>query len=777
MNKNIILFLFVFIIQLITAQNSTQYKVIDVVTQEPIPHCMIICTDVENNSFTTISLSDGTFQIVQDSISFVEITHLQYETKKIHFSELKKNKRVFLKEKKIELEKVVVYSTHKQTNTGNVYVYTPAHSTSSISIIGEPDVLRHISSFPGVSQGIEGTLGLFVRGGNNGGNGIYFNDVPMYITSHLMGMFSIFPSELIEDTKFYIGGLPSEKRNQSSSLLDISVKRRYGTKFTGKVTISPYIGGLYTDVPIIKNKLSFQLSGRTSFLPYIVNRFESNLDKMNIQMYDLASIIDYKISETNYIDAMFFATNDYFSYEQNKSLNAQNLQGMSGKLGWKIFLSEKLNLHSWAYFTSTKSAQKSIKYDENDINIRKSQLGIESEISELALNTKLAYSLNEKLNINTGISFQKQTFVPTNEKYVLSSIDIINQNKSKSYSISFFGETLYNYGDFLKLKLGMHPSYFLMEQYKKFDFDAHILTNIKLTDDIGIEITFDKIQQYYHILEGLPIGWSLNIVSPSSIEFPSEKTFQSYLGTFFKKNINDININISFGGYYRKMKNIVSYVNGMNAFGFYTSSWEEEVDIGNGFSQGLEFSGSLQGKKLGCTIAYTLSKSEREFNKINNGEKFPFKFDRRHILNVQNKFTLSKYINKKGKEKEHIFNSVLSFSSGNKVTMPIGYYQGEAPPYWENMSSGNIFPTEFYQNIYDRKLMSSKNGITMKPYFRIDVAYTLKTTNRNSGSELSFSIFNILNRENPYTYFYEKGEWKQLSIMPIIPTIRWSKSW
>ena len=777
MNKSAILFFFVFIIQSITAQDSTKYQVIDIVTQEPIPHCAIICTDVRNNVFTTVTLSDGTFQIVQDSILFVEITHLQYETKRIHFSELKISRKVFLKEKSIELEKVVVYSTHKQTNTGNKYAYTPAHSTSSISIIGEPDVLRHISSFPSVSQGIEGTLGLFVRGGSNGGNGVYFNDVPMYTTSHLMGMFSIFPPELIEDTKFYLSGLPSERGNQFSSLLDISVKRRYGTTFTGKVTISPYIGGVYTSLPIIKDKLSLQLSGRTSFLPYIINRFESNLNKMNVQMYDFTSIFDYKITEKSYIDAMFFSTNDYFSYEQNESANAQNWQGISAKLGWKIFLSEKLNLYSWAYSTSTKSAQRSIRYDDSNMDIRKSQLGIESKITELSLNTKLAYNPNEKININAGFSLQKCVFVPTNEKYVSSGMDIINQNKSENHTISFFGETLYNHSDFLKLKLGIRPSFVHMQEYKNIDFDAHILANIKLTNNVGIEISLDKMQQYYHIFEGLPTGWSLNITSPTNAKFPSERTLQSYIGTFFNKKTNDININISFGGYYRKMENIVSYINGINAFGFNTSSWENEVDVGNGFSQGLEFSGSLQGKRLGCTISYTLSKSEREYNKINNGKKYPFKFDRRHILNIQNKFTISKHTNKKGKEKEHIFNSVLSFSSGNKATMPIGSYQGEAPPYWENISSGNIFPAEFYENIYDRKLMSSTNGITMKPYFRVDIAYTLKTTNKNKGSELSFSIFNLLNRENPYTYFYEKREWKQLSIMPIIPTIRWSKNW
>ncbi len=777
MNKIILSLLFVFINQSVIAQKSSTYQVKDAITKEPVAYCTIFYTDKENKRHTTTTSPNGNFQIVGDSIATIEITHIQYETKIIRLSELEMSEVIFLTEKSVQLGTVTVYSTYRQTNTGNIYTYTPAHSASSISIIGEPDILRHISSLPSVSQGIEGTLGLFVRGSNNGSNGIYFNDVPMYVTSHLMGMFSVFSPELINETKFFLGGLPSERGNQSSSLLDISVKRNYGTKFTKKITLSPYMAGVYTSVPIINDKFSIQLSGRTSFLPYIINSFQKDSEKMHIQIYDFTSILDYKVSEKNYIDAMIFSTNDYFSYEQNKSSYTQNWRGTTGKLGWKTFLLENANIYSWVYYTSTKSAQKNIKYDNENTNIRRSQLGIESKLTELSLNTKMECRLNEKLNINTGFSLQKQFFTPTNEKYVLSGMDILNKNEEKSNIFSFFGEVIYNPSDIFKLKAGMRPSVQNMAGYKSFDFDAHILGNIQLTNEVGMEISFDKLQQYYHIFEGLPTGWSLNVMSPSSAKIPSEKTFQGYIGAFFKKNINNTLLNISLGGYHRKMENIVSYINGMNAFGFNTSSWENEIDTGNGFSHGLEFSGSLQGKNLGCTIAYTLSESKRKFNKINNGEIFPFKFNRRHILNIQNKFTISKYVNKKGKEKEHIFNSVLSFSSGNKATIPIGSYQGMATPYWENLSSGRVFPSEFYENIYDRQLMSSKNGFTMEDYFRIDVAYTVKTRKNNKESELSFSIFNLLNRQNPYTYFYEEGEWKQLSIMPIIPAIRWTKSW
>ena len=768
----VLLLLFSF---LITAQEHTiTYTVKDAVTSEPISDCTISYFDGSQNRYLVTS-TDGKFVISTNQNQTVSFSHIAYEAKAVLLSDVK-NQTIYLTAKYVQLDGVTVYSAYSPTNKGSSYKYNALQAGSSISVIGEPDILRHISSLPGVSQGIESSLGLFVRGGNNGSNGLYFNDVPMYVSSHLMGMFSVFPADMVNEATFYMGGLPALKGNQSSSLLDVSVKRQYGNKFNGKFTLSPYLSGIYTSVPLIKDKLSVQFSGRTSFAPYIVNLFNKTDEKMDIQVYDITTTVDYKASDKHYFDGMFFATNDFFGYTQNGSQSAQNWRSVIGKLGWRSVWNERLNLNVWTYYTSTYSAQRDIKFDDTN-KTRKSQLGVSSELDEWALNAKLNYSISDKLLINGGATFQKQVFKPGNEKYVVSHSDVHHTEIQPNNLLSFFGETAYNPNKYINLRLGYRHTFQKTKSDNFSNFDVHFLSHIFLTDSWGVELTFDRLNQYYHILEGLPTGWSMNIMTPGSKEFPAELTHQYYSGVFWKKDLNKTKLNLSLGGYYRDMQNIVTYKNAINAFGFNSNSWKEEIDLGKGKSYGLEMSGSLQGERFGSTLAYTLSKTDRIFPNVNNGAPFPFKFDRRHILNLQTKFTVSKYKNRRGKDIEHVLNSVVAYSSGNRATLAVGSYPGEAPPYWGQLMSGQSFPAEFFNNIYDRQLMSQKNGFIMKDYFRIDLAYTLKRVSAKTTNEFSFSVFNVLNRHNPYTYFRENNQWKQLSIVPIMPSVRWTVSW
>lgn len=199
--------------------------------------------------------------------------------------------------------------------------------------------------------------------------------------------------------------------------------------------------------------------------------------------------------------------------------------------------------------------------------------------------------------------------------------------------------------------------------------------------------------------------------------------------------------------------------------------------VGRGSSRGLELAASVEGGRFGATLAYTLSNTDRTFADINRGETFPFKFDRRHILNIQTKWTFAKFRKSSGVTTEHTLTGAFNYSSGNRATLVVGQYPGEAPPYWDWGMDGWNFPLEFYGQIYDRQLMSSVNGYAMKDYSRLDAAYTYKRTGGRFTNEFSVSVFNITNRHNPYMYFCENGQWKQLSLVPIMPSIRWAIYW
>ena len=296
-----------------------------------------------------------------------------------------------------------------------------------------------------------------------------------------------------------------------------------------------------------------------------------------------------------------------------------------------------------------------------------------------------------------------------------------------------------------------------------------------LSDKFGVESTFDKFTQYHHILEGLPTGWALDIDVPVDDNFPEEVTKQGYVGVFNHNRFSGSELHLTMGAYYRKMNNLVSYKSSSNMFRLSDDTWEDEVDVGEGKSFGAELSASYTSDKFNGTLAYTLSKTTRRYLELNNGKEFPFKFDRRHILNIQAKYLVSKRRTGKGFRREMYVNGVLAYSSGNMATVYASSYQGVPMPYWNQRLGVNSFPDEFTELNYNRYEMTSKNGWRMKDYFRIDVAYTIETHRKGGTSSLSFSIFNLLNRHNAYMIFNEGGKWKQLSIMPIMPSIRWSK--
>jgi len=150
------------------------------------------------------------------------------------------------------------------------------------------------------------------------------------------------------------------------------------------------------------------------------------------------------------------------------------------------------------------------------------------------------------------------------------------------------------------------------------------------------------------------------------------------------------------------------------------------------------------------------------------GKPFPFKFDRRHIFNYQTKLILGSEA-----KKERSLNLAIFYVSGNHVTIPVAKYDGILPFYWNQMEPNSTITPAMDENAYLRQEMSSINGFNMSDNFRIDIGYSLLKRKKKYNKEFSFSIYNVLNRQNPFLVFYDKGKWKQLSLLPMVPSVKW----
>ena len=621
----------------------------------------------------------------------------------------------------------------------NRYLYTQERAAAIVSVIGEPDVLRQITTLPGVSSGVEGSLGLFVRGGNAGNSRVEYDGVPVYGTSHLLGLFSSFSPYMISITDFRTGGIEASSGDITSSLMRIKPKSGKLMFSSWNFSLSPYMTSLYLETPGKNGKTDYRVAGRFSPLPVLAGMLtgsDEDYAKINGLMHDWAATAERRINDKSVIKLTGLFSQDRLSVKyDNSGALMQNISGMT-KLDFRSSLSRCTEFDVYGYCTFSNVLQNQDYYRSGKKN---SSYSMSCDWVETGVKSLVGHKLSSHLDVTGGMEAK-----------------MFNFHNSKWDVMAGYRQILYHY-----------------EEWTTTGFDAHLRVDRTLTKNLGIEVAADRMSQYMHVLEGLPTGWAMNIMSPAGKDFKPEISGQIYAGLFWHKDarlklLGETAFHLNAGVYAREMDGMISYKSSINMFRITEDTWEDEIESGSGRSKGLEVSGSMSSERLSMNVAYTLSKTDREYPSINDGERFPFKFDRPHILNFQSDLTTRKRV----RGEQHL-GIVLSFYSGNLMTVQKSQYLGVKPPYWDTGLSG-MYSDKFQDNIYDRMEMTSVNGHRMKAYFRLDVAYTFKFLRKRSTHDLTVSVFNVTNRHNPYLIYNDYGTWKQISIMPVMPSVRWS---
>lgn len=633
----------------------------------------------------------------------------------------------------------------------NRYLYTPERAAAIVSVIGEPDVLRQITTLPGVSSGVEGSLGLFVRGGNAGNSRVEYDGVPVYGTSHLLGLFSSFSPDMISVTDFRTGGIEASSGDITSSLMRIKSKSGKLESPSWNLSLSPYMTSIYHETPGKKGKTDYRVAGRFSPLPLIagiITGSDEEYAKINGLMHDWAATVERRLNDKNAIKLTGLFSQDRLNvkYDASGAL-MQNISGIA-KLDFRSSLSSRTEFEVFGYCTFSNVFQNQ-DYYRNDTT--SSSYSMSCNWIETGMKSLVNHKVSCHLDVEGGM--EVKTFMKALSGAVFADINFRN---SKYDVMAGYRQILYHY-----------------EGWTTTGFDAHLRVDRTLTKNLGIEVAADRMSQYMHVLEGLPTGWAMNIMSPAGKDFKPEISGQIYAGLFWHKDarlklLGETAFHLNAGGYAREMNGMISYKSSINMFRITEDTWEDEIESGSGRSIGLEVSGSMSSERLSMNIAYTLSRTDREYPSINEGERFPFKFDRPHILNLQSDLTTRK----RARGEQHL-GIVLSCYSGNLMTVQKSQYLGVKPPYWDTGLSG-MYTDKFQDNIYYRMEMSAVNGHRMKAYFRLDVAYTFKFLRKRSTHDLTVSVFNVTNRHNPYLIYNDYGTWKQISIMPVMPSVRWS---
>jgi len=269
-----------------------------------------------------------------------------------------------------------------------------------------------------------------------------------------------------------------------------------------------------------------------------------------------------------------------------------------------------------------------------------------------------------------------------------------------------------------------------------------------------MKLSYAAMRQNIHLLSNSSVGFPSDLWVPAIDSVPSQSSHQ--IAGSINTTLQDGKYELSLEGYYKTMSNLIAYKAGYSNLES-TESWENAIETGGqGKSYGLEL--FLQ-KKIGQTtgwIGYTLSWTNRQFDNINFGEWYPYKYDRRHDISI----VCAHKINDKWD-----VSFTWAYGTGNAITFPQAIYLGHPYSNWGSDSSIDL--VESYGN---------RNSTRMNPYHRLDIGLTHHKKKVKYERLISFGAYNLYNRKNPFFAYlsydeYGQREARQVSLFPIIPSI------
>ena len=645
------------------------------------------------------------------------------------------------------------------------------------AFLGEVDLLKVVQLLPGVRNAGEGSAGFYVRGGGPDQNLILLDDAVVYNSGHLFGFFSIFNSDAIKNVSLIKGGMPAQYGGRLSSVLDISMKEGNNQKFQVDGGLGVIASRLSIQGPIKKNKSSFIVSARRTYIDALAKGFikkSSQFYGSGYYFYDLNAKINYKFNERDRLYLSGYFGRDVFDFSNaTQSLKVNIPWGnATGTLRWNHVFNNKLFANTTAVYNdynfTFNAAQNnfeiklasgikdvSLKQDFDFYPFSKHKLkfgllytyhrftpsvvsGKQDSVVFNPQNAQIKYAhegalyvqdnweINSKLNINAGLRYSGFQQVGPNKIYTTDA----NNNRLDSI--------VYGRGKAVKTYGGLEP---------------RIAVRYSLNEETSIKASVTRNLQYIHLVSNAGTTLPTDLWVPSTYKVKPQISWLYAAGLF--KNFNNNMYETSLEVYYKNMQNQIEYKEGYVPSSI--DDTENSFTFGRGWSYGTElFVNKVKGRLTGW-VGYTLSWTFRKFPGLNFGNTYPAKYDRRNDLSVVAIYEL----NKKWK-----FSATFVYGSGNAVTLPQRFY-----------IVGGVL-TQEYSRINEYRLPS---------YHRLDLAATLtpkKNVKRKIKREWIFSVFNAYSRKNPYFIYYDqtgspyngtlKVQAKQVSIFPIIPSITYN---
>ena len=612
------------------------------------------------------------------------------------------------------------------------------------AFMGEVDVIKAIQLLPGVQAASEGSSGFSVRGGSPDQNLILLDEATVYNASHLMGFFSVFNNDAVKDVKLYKGDIPAAYGGRLSSLLDVRMKDGNLKRFSMAGGIGSISSRLTLEAPIINDKMSFVLSGRRTYADlFLFMANDTNLRKSKLYFYDLNGKVNYKINENNRVFLSSYMGKDVFGNDDFK----MGWGNQTLTIRWNHLFSKKL-------FSNFTAIYNKFNYDLGVPEGEPNSFIWEAELIDYSLKADFGYYLTPENTIRFGVSSIYHRFHPGSAKglgdeafftefkvpqnnAIESGIYISNAQKigpkvNLSYGLRFSlfnnigAGTVYNLDEnYNPVDSTVYPRGEVFNTY--FGLEPRITGSYSINEKSSVKASYARNRQYIHLASNSTAGTPLDVWFPSSPNVKPQIGDQVAVGYFrnFKENIIETSIEV----YYKYTQNAIDFKD--HAELLLNPEFEGELRFGTAQAYGIEFLiKKVEGKFTGW-IGYTLSRSERTINEINDGKPYVSPYDKTNDLSLVISYELNERLT---------FGATWVYATGSPVTFPTGgaWYQGERLPIYSN-----------------------RNAYRLPDYHRMDISITYRGKHkpeRKWRGELNLSIYNLYNRKNTWVINFEQEE-------------------
>ncbi|MFH0894135.1 MAG: TonB-dependent receptor [Bacteroidota bacterium] len=712
--------------------------------------------------FYSLSLPEGDYNFVYSYVGYASVE------KKIHLDKnMQLDMELQLQEKL--MNEVVISENKSDENVKKTEMSSVALNVDAIrsipALLGETDLIKAIQLLPGVQTAGEGSSGFNVRGGSTDQNLVLLDEAAVYNASHLMGFFSVFNPDAIKDVKLYKGDIPSEYGGRLASLLDIRMKDGNKKEYKASGGIGTISSRLTFEGPIIRDKSSFVVSARRTYADVFLKfANDTNLRKNRLYFYDLNLKFNYDIDRKNRIFISSYLGKDYFRFGDAFRFAWGN---NTETVRWNHVFNDKLFSNFTFVFSNYSyllgSGQSAFKFDW-DSYLR--DVGVKADFTWY-LNTKntLRYGLTStyhrffpgefvsnsgtevKLTLPYSNALEHAVFIG-NEQTLLNPLTV-------NYGIRFSAfqnvgkGTSYNYND--KFESIDSTTYKSGEVYNTYTgLEPRASASYILGETSSLKASYSRTRQYIQLASNSTVGSPIDIWYPASPNVKPQISDQVAVGYFrnFKKNVIETSVEM----YYKNMKNQIDFKDFANLI--LNPKLEGELRFGKAWSYGAELLIRKASGKLNGWVGYTISRSERQFDDINNGDVYLSNYDKTHNVSVVANYKISKRVEA---------SLCWVYITGSPITLPTGRFE----------FAGIVMP-----------VYTERNGARMPDYHRLDLGVTLKPSEKNTHrwkGEWTFSVYNAYNRKNAYSIFFEADKADpylmksfKLSMFPIIPAITYN---